>query len=536
VKALSALATGLNDRMNPLVLKELRQAVRSRFVAVVLMLFLAALLLIIGIYVMTSLNIQQDMSAGRDVFVMLQVALLATTLLFTAAYGGLRIAMETSQRNTDLLFITTIRPTSIIWGKFVSGLALTMMIFAAAAPFMVLTYLLRGIDVPTVLFILTIDVLAILVVMQASLLVGALPVGLVLNVVLGLVLLAGMVGVFALVTSWTTSTLYWGMGINFADPEFWAGFGSTAGAVFIGVGTLFFLTVACVSPPASNRALPTRIFLTVTWLITGIAMVWLWREEVVTESIMFVLIWGFISAGLFGLAMLFVAGERDTYGRRLRSGIPRNPLLRFIVFPFYTGAVNGVLWASAIAAISVGTAYFCLQLELEELGPGSFMHQEVAPVTAALIALPLYGFCYAMTGNLIRRLVGRGRLRTAFTGVFALALMALGAAVPPIVMFFVEPYAMQDETPYWMLLNPMAVGWFDSGGPAAAADYRQAALTVLGVWALLILCFNAPRLIQQLINFKPLRDTERHTSAAASPAASTETTTDAQSETATAHG
>jgi hypothetical protein len=52
MKVLATLGGRLDDFLNPIVVKELRQAVRSRFVSGVLMLLLVIQLLVVGLFVM----------------------------------------------------------------------------------------------------------------------------------------------------------------------------------------------------------------------------------------------------------------------------------------------------------------------------------------------------------------------------------------------------------------------------------------------------------------------------------------------------
>src|SRR5207253_10224932 len=82
----------IGDAINPIVVKELRQAVQSRFVVAVLLLFLLLELLFMGTYlVINSIggNLESsDFQAGRGVFAMLRGVLLATCMLFLLAYSG----------------------------------------------------------------------------------------------------------------------------------------------------------------------------------------------------------------------------------------------------------------------------------------------------------------------------------------------------------------------------------------------------------------------------------------------------------------
>ncbi|MEZ6193493.1 MAG: hypothetical protein R3C45_19660 [Phycisphaerales bacterium] len=54
--------------------------------------------------------------------------LLTTCLLFVPLYVGRRLAVERSGVTSDLLFVSTIRPSSIVWGKLLASMIVMAMI------------------------------------------------------------------------------------------------------------------------------------------------------------------------------------------------------------------------------------------------------------------------------------------------------------------------------------------------------------------------------------------------------------------------
>ena len=58
--------------------------------------------------------------------------------------------VKSRKDNVDLLFISTLKPRAIMAGKLQSAVILVLMVFSACAPFMTFTYLLRGLDMPTI--------------------------------------------------------------------------------------------------------------------------------------------------------------------------------------------------------------------------------------------------------------------------------------------------------------------------------------------------------------------------------------------------
>ena len=65
-------------------------------------------------------------------------------------YTGIRLGAERSDTNVDLLFISTLKPRRSSPASSSRPLVLAMLVFSCCTPFMTFTYLLRGIDIPTI--------------------------------------------------------------------------------------------------------------------------------------------------------------------------------------------------------------------------------------------------------------------------------------------------------------------------------------------------------------------------------------------------
>ena len=72
----------ISDRTNPIVVKELRQAVQSRLVIAILLLFLLANVLVVGGYLMLSVDATTSERAGPELFSALFVVLVGTCMIF----------------------------------------------------------------------------------------------------------------------------------------------------------------------------------------------------------------------------------------------------------------------------------------------------------------------------------------------------------------------------------------------------------------------------------------------------------------------
>ena len=101
MKSIADIPEKINDRLNPIVVKELRQAVQGKFLIVVLICFLCLQLLTMGLF-LTNEAVTASFNAGLNVFRVLLGILFATCLLFVPAYTGIRLASERADANVDL--------------------------------------------------------------------------------------------------------------------------------------------------------------------------------------------------------------------------------------------------------------------------------------------------------------------------------------------------------------------------------------------------------------------------------------------------
>src|SRR5262249_28498572 len=159
-----------------------------------------------------------------------------TLMLLVPAFAAVRLGAERSEHNVDLLFISTLRPVSIIAGKFFAALVLAVLVFSACAPFMVFTYLLRGIDIPTILMVLGVNLLMMLLGTQFGLFVAALPGGRALKIFLAFLATVGLVVLYFGLVRGLTEMIRRGSGLSSEDPEVWAALGAAALTILGEVG------------------------------------------------------------------------------------------------------------------------------------------------------------------------------------------------------------------------------------------------------------------------------------------------------------
>ncbi|MBI1370566.1 MAG: hypothetical protein GC162_18165 [Planctomycetes bacterium] len=487
MSAFNTVMTKLDDRMNPIVVKELRQAVAGRFVASVLMLFLIVQMVTIGLFLLMEDMDASDFTGGRDVFITLMAILLGTCLLFIPAYASLRLNAERSDTHVDLLYVTTIRPRSIIWGKFLSALIITVLIYSACMPFMSLTFLLRGIDLPTIFLLLAIDFVVVATCVMFSLFLACIPANRVLKSLMALSGLAALIITYGFTIGITSTYIMFGGRTGGGAWDFWAPIVTIVLCLLASTGLLFTLAVAMVSPPTSNRALSVRLYLMSVWLIMGL-FCFGWSYAVGDlEPVVF---WLCIASVVACAAILVCVSERDQIGPRIQSMIPRFGLLRLGAFVLYSGAAGGIVWILLMSAATFGAAWWW------SIQFSSFSHRsDFVDVISAMMPLVGYFGAYALTALFIRHWLLRRFITPSNTYALALIIMAIGTMVPFIVALLAA------DRPW----ERLPVGWFITVPFMVFQDrHLYEAQVTASIWLGVSFVLNLRFILSSFAAFKPL--------------------------------
>jgi hypothetical protein len=518
VKLFSGLIERIDDWMNPIVVKELRQAVKSKVVIVILLLLLLVEVFILGAMLLfgaIETGGEMDPVAGRMVFLTLQGVLLGSCLLLIPLYAGFRLASERSSTNVDLLFTSTLKPRAILWGKFLAATLIALLIFSACAPFMTFTYLLRGLDVLTILLVVGVDLLVVLVFTMGALFLASIPGN------RGLKVLLGVIGFIVMCYGFGGT-----MGFSYfmVSPEVvrvlsWTGFswvlaGFVAGGVLL-MGLFFVWATALLSPPSSNRALAVRLYQLFVWLALGAIVVWL---SITLESSDPLGWWEHPMFWLFALQIVISINERDTWGPRVTRAIPRRPLSRLAAFFFYSGAGGGILYGALMLALTIGLGYFGHYLFDNAFGfaalptafPGGMAPtRRIDPEGTTLMVLgALYVYCYAMTALWVRLALFGDRLRSTFTWLLFVILLALGNVLPFLPAVLTD-YRSNFFTRYpWVgLPSPMAtlalIHDFRGGSSSMMVPLDTLAFVFTVGWAVLVTVLCMPWFGRQFSRFRP---------------------------------
>jgi len=432
---LSPLWQKIDDHQNPVLVKEIRQAVRSRFVVASLVILLLLLVFGSGAFILDrNLASGGFQSHGRKMFVVMYAMLMGITAAFVPIYTAIRFVGERNHNSTDLMFITTIHPNKVIAGKVMVGMVISLMLFSVCAPFLFFSYLLRGIEIPTVMLVLALSFLLVMGLIYVMILLSSLSVNRLMRTLFALaslfMLFWAVVGAVAI----ASELMRGGIQQILSDPTALPAFLAFLVSYLCHLVLVHFICVALIAPTWHNKMLPVRGIMAVIWLIT-LSINYSLASRFPGE---FLLLSLFTGLGYAALVLLTAISEREDPGPRVRRQIPKNPILRPIAFLFYSGMAGGVLWSMLIAALSIW--FFTHMYSLRSgvlLGFGrgfSFL---------PIYSLTLYGFAYCFFALFLQRSLLKNRIHPNQTWALAGILIAVGTILPLIFGFF-KPNSWRD--------------------------------------------------------------------------------------------
>ncbi|MCP3139209.1 ABC transporter permease [Pyxidicoccus xibeiensis] len=463
------------DRLNPLVVKEVRQGLRTRiFWACFGLMLLACVMLALVAYVET--REAAYARHGRGFFFAFFVCLGAVHF-FVIPYNAYRsLAREREDDTWVLLVLTGLGPRRILRGKVTSYLVQAALYASAVGPFLLFSYFLNGIALPNILTVLALGgawlmFLTVVGVCAATLADGRLGRGFVhfaLLGVLGMALVQGLVATYALTETGDRIL---------RDDDFVYG-AAVALLVMLTDGWLLF------EAAASRLALPTEDYtrgprraLVAQVLLSMACGAGIWwfegRDHTVPE------IFGIVGGvHLIGVG-LFVATDLDGQARPLRAATRAWSLLR-------PGAVRGfrlvVLLLVAWAVVWSVLAVFALN------PPARGMSMRMA-----MAATPTYGILFLSLAVLLGRMARSDRLASpAAVRLLFVAAVGLASALPPLVAVLMD---LEGDDGLVNLFNPVVglVNFATHEYPAGTKMPSSLLYFVMGV--ALLAAFAADRVL-----------------------------------------
>jgi hypothetical protein len=418
------------DRVNPIVVKEIRQGLRTRTFWVFFALMLLACLVISLIAFATADGVGNN---GRYYFFAYYLCL-GLVQFFVIPYSAYRsMSREREEETWVLLTLTGIGPHRILRGKMGSFMLQGLIYASAAAPFLLFSYYLNGIDLPTIVLTVISGAtyqlfLTSVAVSAATLAESKIVRGLLHFLVLGFLawgLITGLTSTFGLLeamrTLWTDDAAI-----------------VTACASIFGMLTW---AVLLYESAAARMALATESYargprLAFIVQVIGAAIFFVWGAAASGEKSLYAI--GAITLCAHILAVgAFVASDRDGMARSLwLKGSPRS-LLK-------PGALRG--YRLVLALLTALTVLFAA------LNAGA-LDKDQDKHLFAILGAPAYAMLYLSLPIVLSRMVRHAAGQTAIlVRIFFLGLFVFGSGMPPLLAALLK---VEPDHFVFNLLNPV---------------------------------------------------------------------------------
>lgn len=421
----------LGDRFNPIVVKEVRQALKSRqFVATFLLLLLAAWSA--TIFGVSYLGESIDYGSPAVIFYAGFLFALCTATLVIVPFSTFRsIVEERAETTLELLQITALSPVQIVRGKILNAMVQVLVYYCAIAPFIAFTALLPGFDIVHVTFSLVMLLITALCFSLIALAIGTQARNTTLQTLSSLFVIAMAVGGMMTFFGFMTAA---GNRIRFDESDTWW---ALALVVFLGLSTGYVCEQAAIAQltfDSDNRSTGLRLATGAQWLICWIGLLTFLivrqRPPMTSEALTTILT--LTATQITAVGLLFV-GMPDSLSRRVSRGLPRTRALRVLWAPFLPGASRGMLYA----LLSLVLLAFIVTVLLPQLTMTSIWNDQQA--TQYAIALAAYSMIYLGAGTLLGRLLRRVAQRIQSFQILAiLALVNLLLIVAAEVIHFLS--------------------------------------------------------------------------------------------------
>jgi hypothetical protein len=392
---------------------------------------LACFLISLAAYVATLEN--GLMPQGRTFFLAFFMCL-GVVHFFLLPYGAYRsLAREREDDTWVLLILTGLGPRRILRGKVGSRLVQGGLYASAVGPFLLFSYYLNGLELPTLLLVLVLEVcwflfLSVVAVCAATLAEGRMGRGFVhlwLLGTLGLGLLYGQIAAFFLCQEGFRSITSDNESLAFTLGALWM--------MLTSAWLLFETAAARLSLLTENYSRAPRRALVVQTVLSALLVLGAWWYTRSRE-----VAWGMSILGGVYLTFcgLVLATDVDGQARSLRAATRPWSLLR-------PGALRGfrlavLLLLSWSAACGVILVFSSRAPSTEDL--------------TGMIALPLYSLLYLSLPLWVARLPRSAAFSTPpLVRLLFFVLVGLGSILPPLVSFLLE---QGENEAFFSLLSP----------------------------------------------------------------------------------
>lgn len=389
-----------SEWFNPILVKESRQALKSRQFVITFTFMLLVTWIATIVAVTANWPTIYYLPYGITLLATYSI-ILATPLIIVVPFSAFRsLAVEREDGTFELVSVTSLSARQIVTGKLGSAFVQIMVYCSAIAPCLVFTYLLRGVDLIRILFVIvwTIAIsgglccvsLLAATFSRARYMQSLLSVGLIF-----LLLGAGFLWLMAIFgITWGGDSLPWGY------PGFWAGMGYLMMLLVCLSITSVLAASAQISFASDNHATPVRISLFFTQALATGGFVYL--ICIFEGNIPYILL-SFFACGFWAIVGSLLIGDSGYISERVRRQLPASLFGRAMFSWFNPGSGTAYVFTSVTMAAGVlGTMIFSVaatESNLFGIQPMNWMGD--FKLSMATVLAVLYVIAYLGASNLI---------------------------------------------------------------------------------------------------------------------------------------
>ncbi len=479
------------DRCNPMLVRVVRQELRNRaFIGIFMLLLAGGVIAAMVVAAITNgqLSEQSGENISRGLFGTIAVGWCFALWLVQPMGCYRSITTERGDDTWDLLELTGMRPAKVISGLMLASLVQSMLYTSVLAPFMVMAYLLRGIDLMAVLFTLIVIPLGSVAASVLAVFTACLG-----NNKASRATLGGILGL-GLFVCWASSAWLWfelnGLTYYFGslrdgDVKSWAATCAILNVWLGGVALLFVLSAALLSFRAANRSTGPRLMWWILWFNA-----WCWTLVTFASShfdfddwLELQMIFAVVGVAAAGVLGLFSTTEDNALSPRQARSISdaRSWWRRSAMLFLGPGAARGQLSWLAMGTVSL----------LIGLAGWLTLYAENTKLLETTLLLGAWtAFAWLAIIFLVAELLYRGWVVTwfptpGFRRAFTLLLLALWCVLVPLALWIIDGNTKITGL-YWLSPITSLILINDGNKAGENIDLFFAVFSAVGIAALII--------------------------------------------------
>lgn len=348
-----------SERLNPILVKEARQALKSKqfLVTFSLLLICGWGWSLIGIAILSPAVYYAP--SGPFMLIGFYFVLTVPLLLIVPFTAYRSLASEREDGTYELLSISTLTARQIVTGKLGSAILQMIVYYSALSPCIAFTYLLRGVDIITIMLVLFYTFLASILLSSIGLMVATVTNARHVQVLLSVVLLLALVAATITWCVWITIAVYEHASIPYDEADLWIGQLAVVSGYVTYVALIILAASAQLSFASDNRSTKLRIVMLIQQAVFLGWMMFYWIRETEDEILFILLVFSGIHWAIMGALMI---GEYAQLSPRVKRSLPMSFLGRALFTWFNPGSGTGYLFAVvnlfSVTVLTLGVAVF----------------------------------------------------------------------------------------------------------------------------------------------------------------------------------